>query len=202
MSFFLPLFLMFAGPFWQEKTPADWTDIEVSQMFVDSPWAANASLPPRAGPAPAVQLYIATAGPMMAAEKERAKRVLARRKPGQEVQEDALEEEYQAWLEDNRTTQVVVAIRIGTTTKMSEEIEIKHMEDESFMQAGRRKVKMTGHFPPSSRDPHLRMAFPRIEGLDEKATVTFGLYIPGLPMSFREVQFKVKDLTLNGKLEW
>jgi hypothetical protein len=192
---------MFAGPFWQEKMPADWTDIEVSQIFVDSPWAQTVSAPTRSAPAPAIQVYLATAPAMEAAEKERAKRVKARRKAGEEEKEDPLEEEYRAWLEDNRATQIVIAIRMASNLKMSDEAEVKHMEEESFLQVGRKKVKMTGHFPPTSRDPYLRMAFPR-QPLGDEKNLTFSLYIPGLPLPFREVQFKVRDLMVNGKMEW
>jgi len=191
---------MFAGPFWQEKMPADWTDIELSQIFVDSPWAQTVGANSRSAPVPAAQVYIATAGPMAAAELERAKRIKARRKAGQEEKEDPLAEEYQLWLEDNRTTQIVIAIHMASNARLSEEAEVKHMEEDSYMQVGRKKIKMTGHFPPTSRDPYLRMAFPRQAMGDEK-TLTFSIYIPGLPLPFREFQFRLKDLMVNGKLE-
>ena len=200
-SLFTFLFLMFAGPFWQEKMPADWTDVELSQLFANSPWAQVVGAPSRSAPAPPVQVFLATATPMVEAEKERAKRLKARKKAGEEEKEDPLAEEYQAWLEDNRATQIIVAIRMGSNLKMSDEAEVKHMEEDSFLQVGRKKVKMTGHFPPTSRDPYLRMAFPRTPLADEK-TLTFALYIPGLPLPFREVQFRLKDLLLNGKPEF
>jgi hypothetical protein len=191
---------MFAGPFWQEKMPADWTDVELSQFFVDSPWAQMASPPSRSAPAPTIQVHLATAPLMVEAEKEREKRLKARRKAGEEEKEDPLAEEYQAWLEDNRTTQIVIAIHMASNLKLSDETEVKHMEEDSFLQVGRKKVKMTGHFPPTSRDPYLRMAFPR-QLLGDEKTVTFALYIPGLPLPFREVQFRIKDLMVNGKPE-
>jgi hypothetical protein len=194
------LFLMFAGPFWQEKMPADWTDLELSQFFADSPWTQMVGPPSRSAPAPTIQVHLATAPLMVEAEKEREKRVKARRKAGEEEKEDPLAEEYQAWLEDNRTTQIVIAIRMASNLKLSDESEVKHMEEDSFLQVGRKKVKMTGHFPPTSRDPYLRMAFPR-QALGEEKTVTFALYIPGLPLPFREVQFRLKDLVVNGKPE-
>jgi hypothetical protein len=200
MPYFALLFFMFASPFWQEKMPADWTDVELSEFFVDSPWA-QASTPTRtSAPGVPVQVYLATGDLVVAAEKEHAKRVKARRKPGTE-KEDPLAEEYQVWLEDNRATQIVLAIRIAANPKLSEQGEVKHMEDDSFMQVGRgKKVKMTGHFPPTPQDPYLRLAFPR-EPLGDEKTVTFGLYVPGLPLPFREVQFKLKDLMVNGKPE-
>jgi hypothetical protein len=199
MPYIAFLFLMFAASFWQEKTPADWTDVELSEFFVDSPWAQASAATRTSAPGVPVQVYIATADIVVEAEKEHAKRIKARRKPGTE-KEDPLAEEYQAWLEDNRATQIVLAIRIGANPKLSDQTEIKHMEDDSFIQVGRRKLKMTGHFPPSSQDPYLRMAFPR-EPLGDEKTVTFGLYVPGLPLPFREVQFKLKDLMVNGRPE-
>jgi hypothetical protein len=198
MPYFALLFLMFAGPFWQEKMPADWSNVELSAFFVDSPWAQVLAAPARAPVAsPSVQIYLATAAPAVAAEKERAKRIQARRK---EAKEDPLAEEYQVWLEDNQATQIVVALHMSANAGMSQESEVKHMEEESFMQIGRKKFKMTGHFPPSSQDPYLRMAFPR-QNVDDEKIITFALYVPGLPLPFRQVQFKVKDLIWNGKPE-
>jgi hypothetical protein len=68
------------------------------------------------------------------------------------------------------------------------------------MQVGKNKFKMTGHFPPTKSDPYLHMAFPRPEIGDEK-TLTFSIYVPGLPIPFREVLFRLKDMVRNGKLE-
>jgi hypothetical protein len=195
------LLLMFANPFWLEKMPADWTDIELSQIFVDSPWTQALGPPARAAFAsPSVQLYLATAAPMAEAEEERAKRLKARRKPGEKEEEDPLGEDYQAWLEDNRASQIVVAVRLGFNQKLFDGGEMKRMEEESYMQVGRKKVKMSGHFPPTPRDPYLRIAFPR-QPLEDEKTVLFFIYVPGLPLPMREVQFKVKDLMVNGKPE-
>jgi hypothetical protein len=44
------------------------------------------------------------------------------------------------------------------------------------------------------------MAFPREADLGGKSVI-FDLYLPGVPMPFREVEFKLKDLVVNGKLE-
>jgi hypothetical protein len=196
------LWLMFAGPFWQDKQPADWTDIELAQIFADSPWAASVNSPSRSTPAPPVQVYIASAKPMVAAEKEREKRLKARRKAGDPEREDPLGEEYRLWLEDNLTSQIVLAIRLNPNAQLSQEAEVRHLEDESFIQVGRKKFKMTGHFPPTPMDPYLRLAFPRPDTVDEKTTLTFSFYAPGLPLPFREVQFRVKDLAVNGKPEF
>jgi hypothetical protein len=65
---------------------------------------------------------------------------------------------------------------------------------------GRKKFKMTGNFPPTERDPYLRIAFPREVQASDK-TVTFELYVPGATPPYRSVEFKVKDMMVNGKLE-
>ena len=197
----IPLFFwLLVNPFWLEKPAADWTDIELSEFFVDSPWAQTVGGPARSTNARPVQVYLATAAPAVAAEKEREKRAKLRRKPGEPEKEDPLAEEYRVWLEDNLQSQVVIAIRIPMNPDLSKESEVRHMEEDSYMQVGRKKVKMSGHFPPSPSDPYLRMAFPRQPVGDEK-TITFSLYIPGLPLPFREVQFHPKDMLVNGKPE-
>jgi hypothetical protein len=199
MNIFALLLFAFAGPFWQEKPADQWTDIELAQFFVDSPWAQNVP-PPRAPNAPPIQVYIATASPVVAAEKERDRRLKLRHKPGEPEKEDPLADEYRLWLEDNRASQIVLAVRMGATTALSQEAEVRHMEEESTMQIGHKKVKLTGHFPPTATDRYLRFAFPRQEAGDEK-TVTFSVYVPGLPLPFREIQFRLKDLAVNGKPE-
>jgi hypothetical protein len=59
---------------------------------------------------------------------------------------------------------------------------------------------MTGHFPPSAGDPYLRIAFPREVTANDKS-VNFELYVPGVGIPFRSVEFRVKDMTVKGKLE-
>jgi hypothetical protein len=59
---------------------------------------------------------------------------------------------------------------------------------------------MTGHFPPTAGDRFLRLAFPREVQATDK-TVVFDLYLPGVPNPYREAEFQVKDMLVNGKLE-
>jgi hypothetical protein len=68
------------------------------------------------------------------------------------------------------------------------------------MRVGRKKYKMTGHFPPTQNDVYLRMAFPR-QVLESDKSVVFELYVPGLTPPFRTVEFRVKDMIVKGKLE-
>lgn len=188
---FLALLLLFAAPFWETKAPADWSEDELKQLFTDSPWAQ-----PLTGPsnAPPVAAYLATAAPMEQAERERARRM--KKKPAP----DALAQEYRLWLEDNRATQIVLAVPIADANALSDSRETSRMEQECVMHAGRKKIKMSGHFPPSPGDPYLRLAFPREVTAADK-TVTFDLYVPGIAIPFRNVEFRVKDMLVNGKLE-
>jgi hypothetical protein len=187
----LAVLWLFAGPFWESKAPSDWTQDELVQIFTDSPWAQPLTGPPNAPPIPA---YIASAGPMEQAERERERRM--KKKPGN----DPLAEEYRVWLEDNRATQIVLAIPVADFKAFANAGDTRRMEDESIMRVGRKKIKMTGHFPPSASDPYLRLAFPREVTASDK-TVIFELYVPGIPIPFRSVEFRVKDMILRGKLE-
>jgi hypothetical protein len=137
---------------------------------------------------------------MEAAEKEADRRVRIRRKPGTETAPNPLAEEYRAWLEENRASQIVLAIRIENSRAFSDDREIQRMENESVMRAGKKKLKMTGHFPPSDGDPYLRIAFPRqVESGDK--TLAFDLYLPGVPVPYRNAEFKLKDMVSAGHLE-
>jgi hypothetical protein len=111
-----------------------------------------------------------------------------------------MDTEYRLWLEDNIARQIIVAVRIPHITDFTDGAQTKRMEDECIMHAGRKKFKMTGNFPPTQRDPYLRIAFPREVQASDKA-VTFELYVPGITPPYRTVEFKVKDMVVNGKLE-
>lgn len=200
------IFLM-AAPFWEAKTPADWTDQELQGILTDSPWAQMVNGAGTAQPPPPVQVFLATAKPIEQAQEELHRRARLRRGAGQSSQEDdPLALEYRAWLEENRAAQIVLAIRVSPGNgAFSDEREVKRMEDESIMRIGRRKFKMTGHFPPYEGDPYLRLAFPRpalpggIRFSDK--TISFDLYLPGVPGPFRTAEFSIKDMMLKGKLE-
>jgi len=169
---------MLAASFWETKAPADWSDDELVRLFTNSPWAqmveATAVKDSHSGP---VQIYLASAGPMQDAEKERKRRYV--RKGNAPVVETPLETEYRLWLEDNRATQIVLAIRINRGKDFDDAAQTKRMEEECFMQVGRKKFKMTGNFPPTEHDTYLRLAFPR-EVRESDNRVTFELYLPGV----------------------
>jgi hypothetical protein len=197
LLFVLSLFF-FADPFWVSKPPAEWSDPELTALMTDSPWAEAVSGP--GANSPSVQVYLATAGPMRLAEKERDRRIQARRKPGPVPPESPEVTEYRLWLEDNQATQIVVAVAIQNSRGFLDEREIQRMEDECVMRAGKKKIKLTGSFPPSENDRYLRLAFPRQVELSDK-TLSFDLYLPGVPAPFRSAEFILKDMVVAGKLE-
>ena len=193
--------LLAAVPFWETKPPNQWTDAELLQMLTDSPWAQMVGGPGKASPALPVLVFLATAEPMRLAEQERERRAALRRPPtAGPTEEDVMVEEYHAWLEENRARQFVVAVRIPDTKAFADEAEVRRMEEECVLKIGRKKIRMTGHFPPTARDPYLRLAFPRQVQPGDK-TMTLELYLPGVPVPFRVADFTLKDMVVRGKLE-
>ncbi len=191
------LWLAFVDSYWETKAPADWTTAEMMNLLSDSPWAQMVNGTTRM-PGPPVQVYIASAEPMVLAEHERdlRTRTKSQDKPG----DNAMADEYRLWLEENRTTHIVVAVRTSNRKAFDDATEMRRMEEDCVLKAGKKKYKMTGHFPPWSGDPYLRLAFPRKVDLSDK-TLILELYVPGLPGPFRELQFPLKDMVYKGKLE-
>src|ERR1019366_7964921 len=200
--------LLFADPFWQIKPPMEWTDIELSQFLGDSPWAQMAAQPGKAqvgknaGQGQLVQVYLATAGLVVKAVAERERRAELRR-PGaaKALADDPLPEERSVWFADNREESVIVAARVGNNDAFSSGEETRRVEKGCAMDLGRLKVKLSAYFPPTRPDPHLYLAFPREPVLPSDKTVSFELYLPGVPGPYRTVQFKVRDMLVDGKLE-
>jgi hypothetical protein len=195
-----PLAFLLAAPFWEAKPPLEWSDQELTQILTDSPWAQIISSQAVAVPGPGVQVYLATAAPLQAAELEAKRRVELRFKPGTAPLESPLAKEYNDWLEENRATQIVLAIHMESNRGFADEQEVRRMEEESIMRVGRRKIKMSGHFDPYPGDRYLRLAFPRQGELSDK-TLTFDLYLPGVPGPYRSAEFKLKEMVVRGKLE-
>lgn len=192
----LPILFLFATPFWEVKAPADWTETEVLQLLTASPWAQMLDAPTKAG-ASSVQLFLATAAPIELAERQRDLRFKKKRA---NAPPDILDEEYKAWLAENRAKQIVIAVAVNLPQALSDEQETRKMEAECIMRVGRKRLKMSGFFPPSAADPYLRLAFPR-EVADSDKTIVFDLYLPGVPIPFRRAEFVVKDMLWKGKLE-
>jgi hypothetical protein len=188
----LAVLLWLAAPFWETANPADWSDSQLKMLLTASPWAQFVE---GRGSAPTIQVLVATAGPIEQGEAEWDRRFTKKK-----TEPDLMKEEYIAWLQENRGKQIVLAISAGKSAQLSDENEIRKMEEQSVMQVGRKKYKMTGHFPPSAGDPYLRIAFPREVTASDK-TITFELYVPGVGIPFRSVEFNVKDMIVKGKLE-
>ncbi len=184
---------------WESKAPADWTDEELVRLFTDSPWAQMIDATGiKEAHGETVQMYLASAAPMREAEKERQRRYV--RKANGTAPEEPMDAEERIWLEDNLATQIVLAIRVQHANEFDDAGEVRRMEQESILRVGRRKFKMTGHFPPTARDPYLRMAFPR-QVTESDKFLTFDLYVPGARPPFRSIEFRLKDLMWKGKLE-
>ena len=199
---------LFADPFWQTKTAKDWTDAELSQFLADSPWAQMATQPskPQAGKKSSddklVQVYLATAGPIVKALAERDRRLELRR-PGitRALTEDPLSEERALWFADHRAEYIIIAARVENNDAFSIEKETARMEHDSVMEAGRTRVKVSATFPPTQTDPHLYLAFLREPVAATDKDLSFALYLPGVPAPYRSVTFKIKDMMVDGKLE-
>ncbi len=208
MTWLVVALLLLVEPFWQVKPPMEWTDIELAQFLADSPWAQMSAQPGKAqvgknaGTGQPIQVYLATAGPVAKAVAERDRRAELRR-PGisKALADDPLSEERAVWFADNRERHIIVAARVGNNDAFSTESETRRLEQDSVMDSGRGRVKLSAYFPPTSTDPHLYLAFPRDVVLPTDKIVSFELYLPGAPGPYRTLQFKVKDLLVDGKLE-
>lgn len=197
----------FASPFWQTKPPNQWSEQELQQLLTDSPWSQMAEGGSKAV-GPAIRVFFATASIMEQAELERQRRAQLKRPKNSKAassEPDPLVEEYREWLEANRASQIVVALSVPNLAAFSDEREVRRMEQESYLQAGRKKVKMTGHFAPSSGDPYLRLIFPRAifppDAQPTDKSIILQLYLPGVSIPYRQAEFAVKDMMVNGKLE-
>ena len=189
MHALLPLLFFLAQPFWEAKPPEAWTDAQIQTLLHDSPWAQPTAQ------APAVTVYLATAAPIEHAEAELRLRLKKNPHPLPEPDPDYLE-----FLNGHREEDMVLAITYPTLAGLGDARESKRMEEESVMLIGKKSYQMVGHFPPTPSDPVLRLVFPRAVKSADKS-VMFRLYLGGLNFPEREVEFRVKDLVYQGKLE-
>ncbi len=195
MHLFWLALVWFAAPFWESKPPAEWTHAELARMLSDSPWAQAASFDSRIGGASPVRVFLATAKPIRDAEEQA--RLRGTRRPDAPL---GIDQDYRQFLRSDSARHIVLAISGSTAEGMANGDETRQMEKECVMKVGRKKYKMTGHFPPSSGDPYLRLIFPRAV-VDSDKEVVFEVYVPGAVPPYREAFFKVRDLFYKGKLE-
>jgi hypothetical protein len=189
MHALLPLFFLLAQPFWESKPPEAWTDAEIQTIRTGSPWAQASSDPP------AAVVYLATAAPIELAEAELRLRLKRNPHPMPEPDPDYVE-----YLSSHRTEVFVLGVTYPTLAGLGDARESKRLEEESVMAIGRKTYQIVGHFPPTPSDPVLRLIFPRAVKPGDKS-VLFRLYLGGLNFPEREIEFRVKDLTYQGKLE-
>ena len=192
------LLLLTATPFWQEKAPAEWNDIQIAQFLNDSPWAHPAKADGKVVGSP-VPAYIASSQFVEQVEKERNRRAALRRK---QTTEGALAEEYGFWFEDNRKDQVILTVRVGNSIAFSDEREIRRMQESSALHSGNVRAKMSSYFPPSASDPYLHMAFPRSIIKPAEKYLSFAIYLPGIASPFRTVDFVASELITDGKPDY
>ena len=182
-------------PFWESKPPHDWTDLEITGLLHDSPWARPA-LSQGIARQPGIQTYLASALPIQEAEAEVKRRRQMRNRPDRPAETD----EYLEFLKQHQSESIVLTLFFPASIQLADAKEARRMEEESFMKIGRKKYKMTGHFPPTPDDPYLRLVFPRQLGPRDK-TIEFDLYLPGAPDPYRIAEYVIKELMYKGKLE-
>ena len=186
---FLMLFLA-AVPFWEAKPADSWTVEEARALLTDSPWAQKADTGRNRDELPA-PVYLASADPVILAEDRlRA----SRRSHG----EDPAWTEYREYLVENSGKYIVLAILVIKPEALLDNSESRRMEEESVLRSGKRKYRVTGHFPPSRTDPFVRLVFPR-EVFDTDKSLRFELYVPGTGRPYRQAEFRLKDMLYRGK---
>ena len=191
MHLLVLLWALLAAPFWESKAPREWTDRELIEMLSNSPWARAATAEGIVR-APGVQTYLASALPMQEAEAEAIRRGRMILSPESE--------DFRQFLKKRTGESIVLTVAFPNPDKLADDREAKRMEEECVMKVGRKKYKMTGHFPPAPSDPYLRLVFPRAVGPADKI-VEFDLYLPGASPPYRTAEYVVKELTWRGKLE-
>ncbi len=191
MHLLVLLWALLAAPFWESKPPRQWTDRELIEMLSNSPWARAATAEGIVR-APGVQTYLASALPMQEAEAEAIRRGRMTLSPESE--------DFGEFLKKRRGESIVLTVAFPNPDKLADDREAKRMEEECVMKVGRKKYKMTGHFPPAPSDPYLRLVFPRAVGPADKI-VEFDLYLPGASPPYRTAEYVVKEMTWQGKPE-
>jgi len=126
IPFLVPLLLLMAAPFWESQPPKEWTDLQLEALLSDSPWAQM--MPGPGTSAVPVNCRLALAAPVEQGEKELARRAALRTKPGPKGEEDPGALEYRLWLEDNRATQIILAIRLTSNQGLLDDREVRRME--------------------------------------------------------------------------
>ena len=198
MALLLYVSWLLVVPFWESAPPVEWSEEQLILLLNNSPWAQTVPDAGRATrlPAPPVLMYLASATPLRQAEAELIRRRY-KQQPDLHAAIVEAREEYQAYLAEQAGKVIVVAIPLNANA-LADVGETKRMESESLLRVGKRKVKTTGHFPPTPADPILRLIFPKNlpEGTKE---FTVEVYLPSVPAPYRSATFRVKDLVCRGQ---
>jgi hypothetical protein len=181
--------LLFAD-FWA-RPASEWTEEQLEGMLRDSPWAQTAEGSHRTGLSAApLTTFLASAKPMRAAEAEWVRRRVKSPDVARAIK--SARSEFNEYLDQNAGKVIILAVQCAPDA-LADARDARKMEEESYMKAGKRKLKLIGHFPPSPNDPLLRMVFTR--DVDAKAkSLEFEFYLPGGPSPYRQVSFKIADL--------
>ena len=115
----LALLFWLAAPFWETSVPADWSDAQLKRLLTDSPWAQWVGAMGSSSARP-IQVLVATAGPIEQGEVEWDRR-FTKKKAGLGL----MKEEYRVWLQENRASQIVLAISAGKSSDLADEGEIR-----------------------------------------------------------------------------
>jgi hypothetical protein len=193
--------LFLAQAFWQAMLPGEWNDLELAQFMANSPWAQMAVPSSKDSSVSGVPAYLATADLVQKAFAERARRAGLRAHLDPKAPAEPLQEEFAAWFAENQTGHIIVAVRVGNNKAFLSESETRHLEQNCTMDLARVKTKSSSYFPPTNSNPNLYIAFPRPQGEPADGNLTFSLYLPGVSLPARTLQFKIKDLLVDGKTE-
>src|SRR5437879_8770377 len=140
----LVLFWAFlAAPFWESKAPRAWRNPELIQMLSDSPWARPATAESTIR-VPGVHTYLASALPMQEAEAEAIRRGRMTLSPESE--------DFREFLRKKKGESIVLTVSFPDHDKLADAREATRMQEECVMKVGRKKYKITGHFPPAPSD--------------------------------------------------
>ena len=199
MALLLYVSWLLVVPFWESAPPVEWSEEQLILLLNNSPWAQTVGDGVGRAtrlPGPPVLMYLASATPLRQAEEELIRRRYKQQPDLHAAIVDA-REEYQAYLAEQAGKVIVVAIPLNANA-LADVGETKRMESESLLRVGKRKVKTTGHFPPTPADPILRLIFPKDlpEGTKE---FTVEVYLPSIPAPYRSATFRVKDLVYRGQ---
>ena len=185
----LPLALLFAvaafgqSSFWDAKPPKDWSEEELGRILANSPWAREEG-------------FLASAKIMQDAEDEWRRRHISKRTE----QPEPAENDYAEFVKNNPGKHVILAVRIEAYNDFLKAEETREMEKSCVLKAGKQKLRLVGHFPPSSADPYLRLVFPRPATVEKN--LRFELYLPGVSKPYRELEFYGKEMTVKGALQY